>query len=262
MPSLFVPVFTKNPVQQPSPAILQFPPAGGNRPDIKALPSIISVMGFSAVASAIAALMRGPSSVAAPPMYLLRPFLRSQSRAQPISDALMYVMPGTGVGGGAGPRQGMENPESQPIREQQNPEPAANRLAFRNARLSIRLAPALCSVTTAPFVWLKTRAALDIFGPQPRPVPFYWILVTQDRRSPDKLQTGLPQPSQILVRPRLSSVLFSRLAPKIDKCQPRFLDLVEILVFIRRRVDSQGPSSEFAVDQLESALLDAKPVCT
>ena len=89
MPSLLVPVFTKNPVPQPRPAMLQYPPAGRNRPEISALPSMISVIGLSAVAPAIAAFMRGPSSVAAPPVYLLRPFLRSQSRAQPIFDARM-----------------------------------------------------------------------------------------------------------------------------------------------------------------------------
>src|ERR1035437_10585373 len=102
MPSLWGPLFTKNPGPQPSPAIFQSPPGGRNRPEISALPSIISVIGLSAVAPAIAALIRGPSSVAASPVYLLRPFLRSQSSAQPISDARMYVIPGTGTGGGAG----------------------------------------------------------------------------------------------------------------------------------------------------------------
>src|ERR1700733_7133805 len=89
MPSLLVAAFTKNPVPQPNPAMFQFPPAGRNKPEISALPSIISVIGLSAVAPAIAAFMRGPSSVAAPPVYLLRPFSRLQSRAQPISDARM-----------------------------------------------------------------------------------------------------------------------------------------------------------------------------
>src|SRR5258708_18452982 len=89
MPSLFVPFFMKNPVPQPSPAMLQYPPAGRNKPEISALPSMISVIGLSAVASAIAEFIRGASSVAAPPVYLLRPFCRLQSRAQPISDARM-----------------------------------------------------------------------------------------------------------------------------------------------------------------------------
>jgi hypothetical protein len=50
---------------------------------------MINVIGLSAAAPAIAALIRGASSVALPPLYLLRPFLKSQSRAQPISDARM-----------------------------------------------------------------------------------------------------------------------------------------------------------------------------
>src|SRR5215467_3062996 len=68
MPSLLVPDFTKKPVPQPSPAIPQCPPAGRNKPEIRALPSMMSVIGWSAVAPANAALMRGPSSVAGPPV--------------------------------------------------------------------------------------------------------------------------------------------------------------------------------------------------
>jgi hypothetical protein len=75
--------------------------------------------------------------VAEPPVNLLRPFLRSQSNAQPISDARMYVIPGTGVGAGAGPRQGIENPaESQLIRLHPKAAPAANIPLFKKARLS------------------------------------------------------------------------------------------------------------------------------
>ena len=65
----------------------QLPAAGRNRPEMSALPSMINVMGLAAVAPAIAALIRGPSSVAAPPVYLLVPFSRLQSRAQPILEA-------------------------------------------------------------------------------------------------------------------------------------------------------------------------------
>jgi hypothetical protein len=89
MPSLFVPDFTKKPVPQPSPAMFQYPAAGRNRPEISAGPSIIRVMGLLADALAIAALMRGPSSVANPPVCRFRPFFRLQFNAQPIWDALM-----------------------------------------------------------------------------------------------------------------------------------------------------------------------------
>jgi hypothetical protein len=89
MPSLFVPDFTKKPVPQPSPATFQYPPAGRNNPEISAGPSIIKVIGLLADALAIAALMRGPSSVAKPPVSLLRPFCKLQFNAQPIWDALM-----------------------------------------------------------------------------------------------------------------------------------------------------------------------------
>ena len=45
-------------------------------------------------------------------------------------------MPGTGVGGGAGPRHGMGNPpESQPTKGAPSAEPAANRPVFRKTRL-------------------------------------------------------------------------------------------------------------------------------
>ena len=118
--------------------MLQFPPAGKKSPEMSALPSMIRVMGLSAVAAAMAALMRGASSVAEPPVNLLRPFLRSQSNAQPISDARMYVIPGTGVGAGAGPKQGIENPaELQLIRLHPKAAPAANIPLFKKARLSI-----------------------------------------------------------------------------------------------------------------------------
>lgn len=118
--------------------MLQFPAAGKKSPEMSALPSMMRVMGLFAVAAAMAALMRGASSVAEPPVNLLRPFLRSQSNAQPISDARMYVIPGTGVGAGAGPRQGIENPaESQLIRLHPKAAPAANIPLFKKARLSI-----------------------------------------------------------------------------------------------------------------------------
>src|SRR5579872_846006 len=87
MQSLLVPALTKNPVPQPRPAMLQCPPAGRNKPETSALPSMIRVIGLFALAPAIAALMRGPSSVSAPPVYLLVPYLRSQLRAHPISEA-------------------------------------------------------------------------------------------------------------------------------------------------------------------------------
>lgn len=119
--------------------MLQFPSAGMKSPEMSALPSMIRVMGLFAVAAAMAALMRGASSVAVPPVNLLRPFRKSQSKAQPISDARMYVMPGTAVGAGAGPRHGIENPaESQLIRLPPKAAPAAKRPVFKNARLSIR----------------------------------------------------------------------------------------------------------------------------
>jgi hypothetical protein len=111
--------------------MLQYPPAGRNKPEISALPSMISVIGLVADAPASAALIRGPSSVAAPSLYLLRPFVKSQSRAQPISDARMYVIPGTGVGGGAGPRQGISTSKSlQLVSEQPKTELAASRVAL------------------------------------------------------------------------------------------------------------------------------------
>lgn len=138
MASLLAPLLTKKPVPQPRPAMLQFPAAGKKSPEMSALPSIIRVMGLSAVAAAMAALMRGASSVAEPPVNLLRPFFRSQSNAQPISDARMYVIPGTGVGASAGPKQGIENPaESQLIRLHPKAAPAANIPLFKKARLSI-----------------------------------------------------------------------------------------------------------------------------
>lgn len=130
MASLLVPAFTKNPVPQPSPAMLQCPPAGRNKPEISALPSMIRVIGLLALAPAKAEFIRGPSSVAAPPVCLFLPVLRSQSRAQPISDARIYVIPGEGSGGGAGPRQGIENPESQPAKQQPKAEPTVNRPDF------------------------------------------------------------------------------------------------------------------------------------
>lgn len=123
---------------------------------MRADPSIISVMGLSADAPAIAAFMHGPSSVAAPPVYLLRPFLRSQSRAQPISDARMYVMPGTGTGGGAGPKQGIANGESQLRKEQPNADPAANRPALtRNERRSIKCVDKLSFFATVSSLCLS-----------------------------------------------------------------------------------------------------------
>ena len=107
MQSLLVPSLMKKPVPQPNPAMFQYPPAGMNRPDTRALPSMIKVIGFVAVASAMAALIRGPSSVAVPPECLLCPVRKSQSRAQPIFEAQMYVIPRAGAGGDAGPRQGI-----------------------------------------------------------------------------------------------------------------------------------------------------------
>jgi hypothetical protein len=139
MPSLLAPVLMKKPVPHPRPAMLQFPAAGKKSPEMSALPSTIRVMGLSAVATAIAALMRGASSVAVPPVNLLRPFLRSQFNAQPISDARMYVIPVTGVGAGAAPKHGIENPaELQLIRLHPNAAPAAKTPVFKKARLSIR----------------------------------------------------------------------------------------------------------------------------
>jgi len=157
MPSLLVPACTKNPVPQPNPAMFQYPPAGRNRPEISALPSMINVMGLFADAPAIAALIRGPSSVAAPPVYLLCPFLRSQSRAQPISDARRYVIPATGVGGGAGPRQGISKPESQLSNEHPKAEPTASSPVFRKERLSIKLRLALRSVATVSLFCLSAH---------------------------------------------------------------------------------------------------------
>ena len=149
IPSLLVPVFTKNPVPQPRPAMFQYPPAGRNRPEINALPSMISVIGFDSLAAAMEALIRGASSVAAPPVCLLRPFFRLQSKAHPIFDAQMYVIPVTGTGGSAGPKQGISKPESQPVRKHPRAEPAANRPVFRRkVRLSIRYLPALLSLAT------------------------------------------------------------------------------------------------------------------
>lgn len=48
-------------------------------------------------------------------------------------------MPGTGTGGGAGPKHGIEIPESQLSREAATAEPAANTPVFRKARLSMTL---------------------------------------------------------------------------------------------------------------------------
>ena len=143
MPSLLVPDLMKKPVPQPSPAMTQWPPAGRKRPETSALPSMIRVIGLLADAAAIAALIRGPSSVAAPPVSLLRPFSRLQSRAQPICDARMYVIPGTGVGAAAGPRQGMYSSlDPQLSRELPSAEPAAKKPALRTKqRLSIEVLP-------------------------------------------------------------------------------------------------------------------------
>jgi hypothetical protein len=69
--------------------MLQYPPAGRKSPEINALPSMISVIGLFGDAPAIAAFIRGPSSVAGPPVYVFLPFSRLQSRAQPISEARM-----------------------------------------------------------------------------------------------------------------------------------------------------------------------------
>ena len=158
MPSLFVPLLTKKPVPHPRPAILQWPAAGKKSPEMRALPSMMKVMGFSAVAVAIAALIRGASSVATPPLYLLRPLLRLQSRAQPISDARMYFTPETGFGGGAGPKQGIEKPpDSQPSRLQPKAAPTAISPLLKNSRLAISGLIGLCVIEPlgrleAPFV--------------------------------------------------------------------------------------------------------------
>ena len=164
MPSLLVPVLTKNPVPHPNPAMLQLPPAGIKSPEMRALPSMIRVMGLVGVAAAIAALMRAASSVAGPPVCLLLPVLRSQSSAQPISDALIYVMPGTGVGGGAGPRHGMTKPpDSQFTRLHPNADPTAMRLVFKNLRLSTRGRTELCS--TARLGRLEAKYSRICLGP-------------------------------------------------------------------------------------------------
>ena len=157
MASLLVPFLTKNPVPQPSPAMFQYPPAGGNNPETSAPPSMINVIGLFAVAPASAALMRGPSSVAVPPPFLC-PLFRLQSRAQPISDARIYVIPGTGTGAAAGPRQGKLISTPQLIKEPPKAVPAANRPDFTiKLRLSMRCAPELRSITTVCLFILKTN---------------------------------------------------------------------------------------------------------
>jgi len=83
-----------------------------NRPEINGLPSMISVIGCDSLAAAMAALIRSASSVAPPPVWLLRPFFRLQSKAQPIFDAQMYIISATGTDGSAGPKQSISKPES------------------------------------------------------------------------------------------------------------------------------------------------------
>jgi hypothetical protein len=92
--------------------MFQYPPAGRNNPDTSALPSMMNVIGLLAEAPAIAALIRGPSSVADPFLSLFRPVLKSQSRAQPICDARIYFIPGTGTGAGTTLKHGMGGPYS------------------------------------------------------------------------------------------------------------------------------------------------------
>ena len=75
----------------------------------------------------------------------------------------MYVMPATGVGAAAGPRQGIANSDSelQPVRGNPKTEPAVKKLAaLIKRRLSTKVLPELFSLATVSLLFLEGPVAL------------------------------------------------------------------------------------------------------